>query len=249
MSIGEDLAEARRQAGLTVTQVSLLTCIRETIIRAIERDDYAVCGGDFYARGHIRAIARVLGADPAPLIAEYDATQRPPQPVTVVDLFQPARPVRIRERHGPNWAMVLALALAVALGVLAYRVVTSHHLLGPSAVVLHRGSHHHPHHQPAPASSPTTPAPGPYAHLVAVHMTTIEDCWVEFTTPGGGDLFQDYVVGGTSKSWTFRQAVDMRLGNPGDVTLTVDGKNALPPGTQNPITLSLGLNAKISPQP
>ena len=55
MSIGETLAKARRDAGLTVTQVSERTRIRETIIRGIEQDDYAACGGDFYARGHIRA--------------------------------------------------------------------------------------------------------------------------------------------------------------------------------------------------
>lgn len=81
MSIGEDLAAARRRAGLTVTQVSQRTCIRETIICGIERDDYCACGGDFYARGHIRAIARVVGADPGPLIAEYDATHRAPEPI------------------------------------------------------------------------------------------------------------------------------------------------------------------------
>jgi Helix-turn-helix domain len=76
MSIGETLAEARREAGLTVTQVSQRTRIRETIIRGIEQDDYAPCGGDFYARGHVRSIARVVGTDPVPLIAEYDANLR-----------------------------------------------------------------------------------------------------------------------------------------------------------------------------
>ena len=35
MSIGETLAEARRRAGLTVTQVSQETRIREAIIRGI----------------------------------------------------------------------------------------------------------------------------------------------------------------------------------------------------------------------
>jgi cytoskeletal protein RodZ len=76
--IGKALAEARRRAGLTVTQVSQRTRIRETIIRGIESDDYSACGGDFYARGHIRAIARVVGADPGPLIAEFDSTRRAP---------------------------------------------------------------------------------------------------------------------------------------------------------------------------
>ncbi|HZC39051.1 MAG TPA: helix-turn-helix domain-containing protein, partial [Streptosporangiaceae bacterium] len=40
MNVGEELAEARRQSGLTVTQVSQRTRIRETIIRGIEHDDY-----------------------------------------------------------------------------------------------------------------------------------------------------------------------------------------------------------------
>jgi cytoskeletal protein RodZ len=78
VAIGGALAAARTKAGLTVTQVSERTRIRERIILGIERDDYAACGGDFYARGHIRAIARVIGIDPAPLIAEYDAVLAQP---------------------------------------------------------------------------------------------------------------------------------------------------------------------------
>jgi hypothetical protein len=75
MSIGETLAQARRWAALSVQEVSQRTRIRETLVRDIERDDYSGCGGDFYTRGHIRAIARVVGADPEPLIAEYDAAR------------------------------------------------------------------------------------------------------------------------------------------------------------------------------
>ena len=57
MSIGDTLAEARHQAGLTTMQVSQQTRIRESIVRAIEQGDFSPCGGDFYARGHIRSIA------------------------------------------------------------------------------------------------------------------------------------------------------------------------------------------------
>ena len=78
MSIGEVLAAARRQAGLTITQVSQRTRIRETIIRGIEEDDFAACGGDFYARGHIRAIARATGVDGEPLVRQYDSSHRTP---------------------------------------------------------------------------------------------------------------------------------------------------------------------------
>ena len=77
MGIGGALGQARSEAGLTITEVSRRTRIRETIIRDIERDDYSACGGDYYARGHIRAIARAVGTDPAPLIEEYDAAHMP----------------------------------------------------------------------------------------------------------------------------------------------------------------------------
>ena len=95
MSIGEALAQARHESGLSVADVSHQTRIRETIISGIERDDFAPCGGDFYARGHIRAIARAVGVDAAPLVDEYDSLylqpgviptgHRPPQAITEQD--------------------------------------------------------------------------------------------------------------------------------------------------------------------
>jgi transcriptional regulator with XRE-family HTH domain len=88
VGIGGALAEARTEAGLTIAQVSERTRIRETIIRSIELDDYSACGGDYYARGHIRAIARVVGTDPVPLIEEYDAEHMPePEPAEPADNF------------------------------------------------------------------------------------------------------------------------------------------------------------------
>jgi cytoskeletal protein RodZ len=250
MSIGEALAEARRQAGLSINQVSQRTRIREPIIRGIERDDYSACGGDFYARGHIRSIARAVGADPEPLIREYDATVRSRQPVTVAELFQPVTPVKVHEPGRSHWAAALGLVLVIVLGFAVYHFISgtrhapSAHpaaAVGAGSATLHRAKHalQHPSQKPASAVQP-------YAHQVVIRLTAIEDCWVEFTTPGGGYLSQAYVVGGTSKSWTFGYPVDMRLGNPGGISLDVDGKNPLPPGTTSPITLSIGLNGKVS---
>jgi transcriptional regulator with XRE-family HTH domain len=86
VSIGAALAQARQRAGLTVAQVSERTRIRETLIRRIERDDYSGCGGDFYARGHIRGIAKAVGADPGPLVEKYDAVRRSPDVLSTVSL-------------------------------------------------------------------------------------------------------------------------------------------------------------------
>src|SRR5258707_12787527 len=117
MSIGESLAEARRQAGLSINQVSEQTRVRATIIRGIEQDDYSACGGDFYARGHIRLIARAVGADPEPLIREYDATVGSHEPITAAHLFGPVTPIRVREPPRRPWMAVLGLALVIVIGL------------------------------------------------------------------------------------------------------------------------------------
>jgi hypothetical protein len=120
VSIGEALAEARRQAGLTVTQVSDQTGIRETIITGIEDDDFSACGGELYVRGYIRSVARAIGADPQPLIWEYEAAQLGPQAITD-DAGEPAR-----RRRLPGWIVPPVLAL----GVVGFYLAAFHFLVG-----------------------------------------------------------------------------------------------------------------------
>ena len=244
MSIGENLAQARCRAGLSVTEVSRRTRIRETIIRGIEHDDYSACGGDFYARGHIRAIAKAVGTDSGPLIGEYDAAHRAPPAAAAADLFPAAGPVSDRRRPLRAWAVALGLAVAAALAVTGYYALAGSHY-GPGAprapVAVLRGPS--PHHT-GPAAPPL--AASRYAHEVVIRLVAVEDCWVEFTTPGGRYLSQSIVAGGTSKRWVFRHAVDMRLGNPRAVKLRVDGSNPLPLGTVEPITLRLRRHGKVS---
>jgi transcriptional regulator with XRE-family HTH domain len=113
--IGESLARARHQAGLTVAQVSRQTRIRETIIRGIENDDYSECGGDFYSRGHIRAIAKAVGADAEPLIQEYDTRHRAPGAVGTVSLEELlAASGRAGQRHPPDLPAALGRVTAAA---------------------------------------------------------------------------------------------------------------------------------------
>ena len=51
MSIGEVLADARCQLGISVSEVSRRTRIRKAIIWGVEQDDYSVCAGDFTPEG------------------------------------------------------------------------------------------------------------------------------------------------------------------------------------------------------
>jgi len=57
------------------------------------------------------------------------------------------------------------------------------------------------------------------------------------------------VVGGSTKTWTFRHEVNMQIGNPGGILLTVNGKNLGRPGSPGqPVTLSLGPGKKLTTQ-
>jgi len=246
VSIGDTLAETRRQAGLTVTQVSQRTCIRETIIRGIERGDYSACGGDFYARGHIRSIARAVGADPEPLVREYDQTQGAPRAISAADVFEPATPIKIRERRRPNWSAALIVALAVVVGLIVYHVVSSSSSASPTtsrnvSATAHKSAAEHPRPKPT-----ATPGPPSLADVVVIHLSATQNCWVELTTASGTQIYQGVVYAGSSKHWTEKQPVNLMLGNPQGVSLTVNGKNPVRAGTTQPVTLSLGPGQKSS---
>jgi cytoskeletal protein RodZ len=222
VSIGDTLAEARRQAGLTLTQVSRQTRVRESIIRSIETDDFSPCGGDFYARGHIRSIAEVVGVDPVPLIREYDAEHGAPGSMRAAQIFEPATPIKIREPRRLHPGRVLAVALLAVVGFGAYHVVSTRGSK-PSATA---AATVRPVVTAKPKvtvkPSPTTPA---FAKGEAVITVTAKsDCWVGLTSASGKTLFQHIVPAGNSRTWIEKQQVSMVIGNPPGVKLTVNGK-------------------------
>ncbi len=129
--IGPELAGARERLRLSVDQLSDRTRIRPHVIEAIEIDDFAPCGGDFYARGHLRTLARVLGVDVAPLLATYDeqVRRRPDRPPP--GLRGRARDRRRRgpirgTRGGPNWSVIVAAVMTVVLAWSIARLVMDH---------------------------------------------------------------------------------------------------------------------------
>jgi cytoskeletal protein RodZ len=236
MTIGDALASGRRQAGLTITQVSQRTCIRETIIRGIERGDFSGCGGDFYARGHIRSIAGAVGVNPEPLIEEYDTTMGAPQAISAADVFQPVTPVKLKERRRPNWTAAMALALIVIAGIFAYQHFSSQRATAAKQDAKVRS--------PSTVSKPkvtTSPAVAVrrHPHRLQITLTATQDCWVQLTSTSGATLFSGMVYAGNSMNWTERRAVKLILGNPAGVKVRVNGKNPVPPGSVSMVTLSL----------
>jgi cytoskeletal protein RodZ len=241
VSIGETLADARREAGLTVSQVSQQTRIRESIIRDIEQGDFSACGGDFYARGHIRNIAEAVGTDPAPLISEYDTDHGPLHPLRAAEVFEHSKPIKIRERRSPSLAMIVVVVLLAIIGFAAYRLVSSHnnkssHLAASTSTSASTRPSVRPSSSPTPKAS-STPSATP-SNVVINVAAGQEDCWVLLTKASDGtQLYQGVVPAGGSMTWTENEAVTIRLGNPGSIVLTVDGKRQ-PLNTVLPVTLS-----------
>jgi hypothetical protein len=117
--IGPELAAARTRVGLSVDELADRTRIRPHVIESIEVDDFVPCGGDFYARGHIRTLARVLGKDPAPMLEAFESRYAT-APVNARRVFEAELATgMIGSRRaavgGPNWALLVAAVLALVL--------------------------------------------------------------------------------------------------------------------------------------
>ena len=241
MNIGDSLAEARRQAGLTITQVGQQTRIRESIIRGIEADDFSGCGGDFYARGHIRSIATAIGLPPEPLIREYDAEHGAPGAMRAADVFEPSTPIKIRDRRSPSLSLIVVVVLLAIIGFSAYHLVSSHRANAAAATPRVTATVK-PKPTPKPRPSPSATAPDD----VVIHLTANEDCWVQLRSSSDGtQIYMGTIPAGSSMTWTEKHAVQMSLGNPGGIVLTVDGKRDTP-DTAQPVTLDF--SPATSPQ-
>jgi len=117
--IGPELAAARTRVGLSVDELADRTRIRPHVIESIEVDDFAPCGGDFYARGHLRTLARVLGKDPAPLLASFEERYAT-APVNARRVFEAELATGMTgsmrsTMAGPNWGLLVGAVLCLVL--------------------------------------------------------------------------------------------------------------------------------------
>jgi cytoskeletal protein RodZ len=245
VSIGDTLAEARRQAGLTITQVSQRTRIRESIIRAIEQGDFSPCGGDFYARGHIRSIASVVGADPAPLIREYDEEHGPPGGLRAAEVFEPVTPIKIREPRRFRLGTVVAVLLLAAIGYGAYHLVSTRdaHASANTADTLRPAASPKPHPTVEPTQAPATHHAVAAKPEAVIKLTAVQNCWVGLLNTSGKQVYQGLITAGNTMTWREQHPVNMVIGNPAGIKLTVNGKTETPNSLQV-VTVSIDPSGK-----
>lgn len=117
--IGHKLREARETLRLSVDDLADRTRIRPFVIECMEADDFSPCGGDFYARGHLRMLARVLGIASEPLIATYDdkfaTSPINPRAVFDVELATGTTGMIRGGAAGANWGGLIAAVLILVL--------------------------------------------------------------------------------------------------------------------------------------
>lgn len=257
--LGRALAAAREARGQSVADVASAINLRETVVRAIERDDFSLCGGDVYARGHVRAYARQVGLDPAPLLQRYTeehggvgrgptpaAAASEAGPVPVAPLRSPRRGDSVPlERTGPNWSLVIGAALSLVVLLLLVQLVSD--LRAPSrptsevaapAASSSASAAPTTAGTPAPsASSTATSAPSPSASStshrprgVAIALRLTGDSWVSVRDAAGRTVFSGLLSKGDARRFTDGKGLRLTLGSAGDVQLTVNGKSIGPAG-------------------
>jgi cytoskeletal protein RodZ len=235
VSIGAELAAAREAAGMTLDDVAERSRVRRTVIEHIEADDFTLCGGDVYARGHLRTLAGIVGADPAPLVAEFDRLHAPhaPSATEVFESETAARP----ERRGPNWTAAMAVALLVVAVIGVLQLVNRGGGGSPTAVSGPTGSSapalptaSASTVSPTPSSQPTSSAIAALPGGVTVRLTVNSGkSWLSVTA-GSAEVFTGIVAAGTTKVFTDPANVKLVLGNAGAVSLNVNGVEIGSPG-------------------
>lgn len=251
-SIGSALRQARIDAGLTVDDVSNATRVRMAIVQAIEQDNFAACGGDVYARGHIRTLARAVHIDPDPLLTQYAAEHGGrPAPTPAAPLFEAER---IRpERQRPNWTAAMVAAIVAVIGFVGFTLFSGGDDGADAKTQVAEGS------KPAATKSPDrkpdkTADPTPDASDSAIAaaprdkvtvMVSADDgrSWISAKGHNGLSLFDGTLKQGETKTFQDKQRIDLILGDAGAIKLYVNGKeveNEFRPGQVERLTYTKG---------
>ncbi len=269
LTVGQTVARARTDAGMTVAQVAGTTRIRATVISAIEDDDFRHCGGDVYARGHLKSIATAIGIDPIALATQFDTEHGATRTASlaVAPIVQPTHLMDHDSgsgyglaslagtlgasvsggRRGANWTAVMALALAVIVGVGVISVLnrpsgSSGLVAEPTTSSSSTAAAGTPSSQPstpattAPSTTPSSAASPPdviaAADGVVVNLAvTGRASWVRVTNAAAKTLFEGTLTKGETKVFRDKTKVKLVVGNAGAISLNVNGHDLGQPGS------------------
>jgi cytoskeletal protein RodZ len=232
MSLGEFLRGARESAGLSIDELAERTSIRAGLLREIEKNNFVHCGGDTYARGHLRNIAPIISVDAQTLIDLYNK-EHSSELRKIHDMLVENNVTRIpTERKTVSWKS-LAIASVVVLAAIAggqiiisnsKTTVTPAVISSPTATASA---------EPSPTATQTTEeVPAVSGELSLTISATRGNSNIDVVVDGKhlykGPLFQ-----GETKSFSAPSSISIYLSNAGDLDLTLNDEKLAPLGARN----------------
>ena len=239
MTLGSTIRNAREAARISLESLSDSTSIRMGLLTEMEDNNFKHCGGDTYARGHLRNIANRIGLNPQILLDLYD-DQHSTEKRAMQDLLVENNIMQVpREKKTVSWKVPALVSVTILFVIASAQIVTSNQSSSPApAPTVSSSKSAAP--APTPSQSAATtesaaPAPvvtsksGPVSlTLVASRGNSYIHIIVDGKTAEKGSMFQ-----GETKSFTGKNVVSIYLSNPAGLDLTLNGKQLAPLGGQN----------------
>ncbi|CAN2241032.1 RodZ domain-containing protein [Candidatus Planktophila dulcis] len=239
MTLGSTIRDAREAARISLESLSDSTSIRMGLLTEMEDNNFKHCGGDTYARGHLRNIANRIGLNPQILLDLYD-DQHSTEKRAMQDLLVENNIMQVpREKKTISWKVPALISVTVLFVIASAQIITSNQSSSPApAPTVSSSKSAAP--APTPSQSAATtesaaPAPavtsksGPVSlTLVASRGNSYIHIIVDGKTAEKGSMFQ-----GETKSFTGKNVVSIYLSNPAGLDLTLNGKQLAPLGGQN----------------
>jgi len=243
MTLGSTIRDAREAARLSIESLSDSTSIRIGLLTEMENNNFSHCGGDTYARGHLRNIAAKVGIDPQVFIDLYNE-EHSAEHRAIQDLLAENNVMQVpREEKKISWKVPATISVSILLVIGIVQIVISNQSSTTSstpavevsqsaepAATASVAESPTPAATATPSTSATTPIrSGPITlDIVAARGNSYIDIVVDGKHVSKGSLFQ-----GDSKSFKGDTAISIYLSNPAGLDLTLNGKALAPLGGQN----------------
>jgi transcriptional regulator with XRE-family HTH domain len=230
MNLGEVLASARASSGISIDDLAAITSIRAGLIAEMERNNFSHCGGDIYAKGHLRNIAPKIGLDANQLVEMYNQ-EHSAESRSINELLSENSVARVpHEKKNLSWKVPAGFSLAIILIFAVVQVVISNVSSdSPARPVVESAS---PTPSPVATESPATTqaveGEGVEMSITAVRGNSLIDIVIE-----GEHVFKGSIFQGESKTFTSATGISIYFSNPAGLDVTVNGELLPPLGGQN----------------
>jgi len=235
MTLGEFLQQARENAGLSVDELAHIVNLRPGLIRAMESNDFLPCGGDTYARGHIRNIAQITGVNAKELLAMYD-TEHSVDSRSIHSQLVDNNAAAIRsENRKLSWKVLVgaSLSIVVLIGIAQFAISAVDSEPAATSMVIEKAEPTQtPTPSPTASAAPTTPSSTVNNELTLSIAATRGNSNIDVVI-GGVHVYKGPIFQGESKSFVGETSISVFLGNAGDLDLTLNGEKLAPLGDRN----------------